>query len=62
MRARITSGLSQLDFSETYQIPIGTLRDWEQSRNLPDATSRAYLTAIMNDPKAVAKALRKSAA
>ena len=55
-RARIVSGLSQADFSQTYGIPVGTLRDWEQGRSAPDAAGKAYLTAIAHDPAAVAKA------
>jgi putative transcriptional regulator len=51
--------LSQEDFSERYQIPIGTLRDWEQSRKQTDAAAKAYLKVIANDPDAVARALRK---
>ena len=61
-RARIACGMSQTKFAETYQIPIGTLRDWEQSRYEPDATSRAYFTAILNDPESLAAALKKQVA
>ena len=55
-RARIVAGLSQADFSRTYGIPVGTLRDWEQGRSEPDAAGKAYLTAIINDAEAVARA------
>jgi putative transcriptional regulator len=51
--------LSQEEFSERYQIPIGTLRDWEQSRKEPDAAAQAYLKVIASDPNAVARALKK---
>ena len=50
-------GLSQEDFAARYQIPIGTLRDWEQGRVEPDQAARAYLTVIARDPDAVHKAL-----
>ncbi len=50
-------GLSQDDFAARYQIPIGTLRDWEQGRATPDQAARAYLTVIARDPEAVRKAL-----
>jgi putative transcriptional regulator len=36
-------GLSQDDFAARYHIPIGTLRDWEQGRAVPDQAARAYL-------------------
>ncbi len=51
-------GLSQEDFAARYQIPIGTLRDWEQGRAMPDQAARAYLTVIARAPEAVRKALK----
>jgi putative transcriptional regulator len=51
-------GLTQEEFSQRYQIPIGTLRDWEQGRKEPDQTARAYLKAIAGDPEAVHRALQ----
>ena len=50
-------GLSQEDFAARYQIPVGTLRDWEQGRVEPDQAARAYLTVIARDTDAVRKAL-----
>lgn len=50
-------GLSQEEFASRYQIPIGTLRDWEQGRAMPDQAARAYLKVIARDHKAVEKAL-----
>ena len=32
MALRKCAGLSQLDFAEQYNIPVGTIRDWEQGR------------------------------
>ncbi len=60
-RLRERLGLTQEEFAATYGIPVGTLRDWEQRRKMPDATARAYLMVIERDPKAVA-ALFKPAA
>lgn len=51
-------GISQEDFAARYGIPIGTLRDWEQGRAVPDRAARAYLTVIARDPETVRKALR----
>jgi putative transcriptional regulator len=53
-------GRSQEDFAARYQIPIGTLRDWEQGRVEPDQAARAYLTVIARDPEAVRRALISS--
>jgi putative transcriptional regulator len=50
-------GLTQEEFAARYQIPLGTLRDWEQGRAEPDQPARAYLTAIAGDPNAVHRAL-----
>ena len=49
--------LSQEDFAGAFQIPIGTLRDWEQGRKEPDAAARAYLRVIAREPETVRRAL-----
>ena len=55
--------LTQEEFAEQFQIPIGTLRDWEQRRKEPDAAARAYLRVIAAEPEMVSSALapRKAA-
>jgi putative transcriptional regulator len=55
-------GLSQEEFAARFHIPIGTLRDWEQSRKDPDAAARAYLRVIARNPESVTKALQSSPA
>jgi putative transcriptional regulator len=49
--------LTQEAFAARYQIPVGTLRDWEQGRTEPDQPAKAYLRAIAGDPQAVWRAL-----
>jgi putative transcriptional regulator len=49
--------LTQEEFAARYQIPLGTLRDWEQGRSEPDQPAKAYLTVIARDPKGVERAL-----
>jgi putative transcriptional regulator len=49
--------MTQEEFATRYHIPIGTLRDWEQGRSVPDQPARAYLQAIAGDPHAVFQAL-----
>ena len=44
-------------FASRYQIPVGTLRDWEQGHAEPDAPARAYLKLIASDPTGVAEKL-----
>jgi putative transcriptional regulator len=50
-------GLTQEEFAVRYQIPLGTLRDWEQGRCEPDQPARAYLKVIARDPDGVSRAL-----
>jgi putative transcriptional regulator len=50
-------GLTQEEFAARYQIPLGTLRDWEQGAKQPDQAARAYLRAIAGDPVGVERAL-----
>jgi putative transcriptional regulator len=50
-------GLTQEEFAARYQIPLGTLRDWEQGAKQPDQAACAYLRAIAGDPDAVHRAL-----
>ena len=53
--------LTQEEFAACYQIPLGTLRDWEQERAEPDQPARAYLKAIAGDPEGVRRALHSTA-
>ena len=51
--------LSQREFAARYDIPVGTLQDWEQRRSEPDAASMAYLRVIAAEPDTVRQALLK---
>ena len=51
-------GLTQEEFAARFQIPVGTLRDWEQGAKEQDQAARAYLRAIAGDPDAVRRALQ----
>jgi putative transcriptional regulator len=55
-------GLTQEEFAARYQIPLGTLRDWEQGRSVPDQTAKAYLKVIARNPDGTAQVLAKGAA
>jgi putative transcriptional regulator len=50
-------GLTQEEFAARYHIPLGTLRDWEQGRAIPDQPTQAYLTVIARSPEGVQQAL-----
>ena len=56
---RAARGMSQDQFSKTYRLPIGTLRDWEQHRREPDTGSKLYLAMIEADPEGVQKIIAK---
>jgi putative transcriptional regulator len=51
--------LTQEEFATRFQIPLGTLRDWEQGRSEPDAPTRAYLRIIAIDPIGTADKLAR---
>ena len=61
-RARAVTGLTQSAFCQRYGIPLTCQRDWEQGRSSPPEASASYLTAILNDPAAVAAAFNRAAA
>ena len=50
--------LTQEEFAEQFQVPLGTLRDWEQGRVEPDQAAKAYLKVIAHNPALVLEALR----
>ena len=59
-RIRERLGLTQEQFSERFEIPLGTLRDWEQRVSEPDRSARTLLRVIEQDPEAVVNALAKT--
>lgn len=54
---RTKVGKSQSQFAKAFQIPVGTVRDWEQGRRNPDAPARALLKIISADPAMVERLL-----
>jgi putative transcriptional regulator len=50
-------GLTQREFSQQFQIALGTLRDWEQGARRPDSAAKAYLRVIAAAPDAVRRIL-----
>ena len=49
--------LTQEEFAARFHLPLGTVRDWEQSAHRPDRAAQVLLTVIARDPDAVARAL-----
>jgi len=56
-RVRLKLGLSQEGFSNIYNIPLATLRDWEQGRATPDQQARSLLCLIDARPTLVRRLL-----
>ncbi len=59
-RIRERLKLTQEQFAERFEIPLGTLRDWEQNVCYPDQAARTLLRVIEQDPEGVANALERS--
>jgi putative transcriptional regulator len=59
-RIRERLKLTQEQFAEKFEIPLGTLRDWEQGVSYPDSAARTLLRVIDKDPEAVVKALART--
>ena len=60
-RIRERLKLTQEQFAEQFEIPLGTLRDWEQHRSTPDAPARALLRAIEREPETMRRLLSSAA-
>ena len=60
-RTRTTLGLSQSEFARRFQVPVGTLRDWEQARATPPDFAVAYVRVIGQHPEMVEKAVAPAA-
>ena len=59
-KVRIKMGLSQSQFATKFGFPPATLRNWEQGRSRPDASTRVLLAVIAKHPEAVEDVLRKA--
>ena len=57
---RTKMGLSQAQFATRFGFPPATLRNWEQGRSRPDASTRVLLAVIAKHPEAVEDVLRKA--
>jgi putative transcriptional regulator len=56
-RVRRNLGMTQVEFAETFEIPLGTLRDWEQRPFFLNRAAASYLRVIEQNPQAVIEAL-----
>ena len=51
--------MTQAVFSETFAIPVSTLKKWETNNRVPEGPTKAYLMVIDKNPKAVQSALSR---
>ena len=56
-RIRSRLGQSQSEFAMMIGVSVGTLRNWEQGRRIPDGPAQALLRVAAQNPSAVARAL-----
>ena len=50
-------GLSQAAFALQFGFKLETVRNWEQAKRAPEASARALLKIIDNDPQGALRAL-----
>lgn len=54
-------GLSQVEFAEALGISVYTLRNWEQSRRMPDGPALALLRIAARHPRIIRSNLESAA-
>ena len=59
-RIREKLKLTQEQFATRFEVPLGTLRDWEQGVSYPDSAAKTLLRVIDKDPEAVINALAQT--
>jgi putative transcriptional regulator len=56
---RKLGNLTQRQAAKLLRIGLGTLRNWEQGRTLPDGPAKTLLLIAEREPKAVLRALKQ---
>lgn len=57
-RIRAKLHLTQAQFAGSFNLPLGTVRDWELGRREPDTAAKNFLRVIEHNPEAVIEALK----
>jgi putative transcriptional regulator len=58
-RIRAKLHLTQEQFAGNFNLPLGTVRDWELGRREPDTAAKNFLRVIEHNPDLVIEALKK---
>jgi putative transcriptional regulator len=56
-RVRQQLGLTQLEFSQRIEVPLETIRNWEQGKRSPTGAAKALLKVLDKSPKIALLAL-----
>ncbi len=56
-RVRRRLGLTQAEFSQRIEVPLDTVRNWEQGKRCPTGAARALLKVLDRAPEAALSAL-----
>ncbi len=56
-RVRRRLGLTQVEFSQRIEVPLDTVRNWEQGKRSPTGAARALLKVLDRAPEAALSAL-----
>ena len=56
-RVRKRLGLSQAEFSQRIDVPLDTIRNWEQGKRSPTGAAKALLKVLDKAPEAALAAL-----
>lgn len=54
---RLKLGLTQEEFSKRIEVPLETIRNWEQGKRCPTGAARTLLRIINQDPRHALRAL-----
>ena len=57
-RVRKPLGLTQEEFSLRIEVPINTIRNWEQGKRCPTGAAKALLRVLDKSPESALRALR----
>jgi putative transcriptional regulator len=52
--------MTQRDFAQAFNLPLGTVREWEIGRREPDQAAKVLLSVIAAKPKVVQQVVAKT--
>lgn len=52
--------MTQKEFAQAFDLPLGTVREWEIGRRVPDQAAQVLLSVIAAKPKVVQQVVSKT--